>query len=117
MSLIDSMMEKAIVMNKVSVSDGEGGFDVTWQEGAEIDCAIVLDTSIRTKIAQAEGFTNSYTVTTKQNVSLDFHDVIKRKKDGKVFRITSDGTDKTSPVASSLNMRQASAELWRLGNE
>lgn len=117
MSLIDSMMEKCILMNKTSVSDGEGGFEIAWSEGAEIDCAIVLDASMRTRIAEAEGFTNSYTITTRKNAVLEFHDVIKRKRDGKIFRITSDGSDRTSPIASNLDMRQVSAEIWRLGND
>lgn len=114
MSLIESMMEDLTIMNKVSVEDGQGGNIVEWSEGATIKGAITLDTSMRTRIAESEGFTNSYTVTTNKNVSLDFHDVIKRNRDGKIFRITSDGSDKTTPAIASLDIRQASAELWRL---
>lgn len=117
MSLIDSMMETCILMNKTAVSDGEGGFDVTWTDGIEFECAIVLDASMRTRIAESEGFTNSYTITSKRNVSLDFHDVIKRKRDGKIFRVTSDGSDRKSPIVSGLDLKQCSAELWRLQND
>lgn len=116
MSLID-WMEKCIIMNKTKISDGEGGFDVTWAEGAEIYCAIALDSSMRARIAQSEGFTNVYSIVTNANVNLEFHDVIKRVSDGKIFRITSDGSDNKSPKFSSLNMRKVSAELWRLTND
>ena len=51
-----------------------------------------------------------YTVTTPKSVVLQYHDVIKRDRDGKVLRITSDGDDKYTPASAGLNMRQVSAE-------
>jgi hypothetical protein len=45
---------------------------------------------------------------------LDFHDVIMRIADGKIFRITSDGDDNKTPKSATLDMRQVSAEEWSL---
>lgn len=114
MSLIDEMMEEFVLMTKVKESDGEGGFNVSWSEGASFKGIATLDTSMRTRIAEAEGFTNTYTFTTAKNVELDFYEVVKRKRDGKIFRITSDGSDNSTPESASLDMRQYSAEKWRL---
>lgn len=114
MTLVDLMMEDAILMNKSKTPDGEGGFVVTWTEGAEISCAIVNNTSIQAKIAEKEGVTSTYTITAKKSVPIEFHDVIKRVSDGKIFRITSDAGDKESPMASTLDMAQYSAEKWSL---
>ena len=50
-------------------------------------------------------------------MNLEYHDVIKRLRDNKFFRITSDGEDKFTPSSASLDMRQVSAEEWSLPNE
>lgn len=83
MSLIDAMMEDCVIMNRSKLPDGEGGYITSWSEGAPIKCAIVFDNSLRSKIAQSEGFTNAYTITTEKSLVLEFNDVIKRLKDGK----------------------------------
>lgn len=114
MNLIDKMMTACVIMNKTKVSDGEGGTINTWTEGAEIKAAITTDSTMQARIAEKEGVTSLYTITTKKTVSLEFHDVIKRKSDGKIFRVTSNSEDKKAPDASTLNMVQVTAEKWEL---
>jgi len=114
MSLIDEMMETCILMDKQRVSDGEGGFTTTWVEGVEIKVAIVNDTSMQARIGESQGVTSTYTITTSRNNQLEFHDVLKRVRDGKIFRVTSDPSDKQAPKIGSLDMMQASAEGWKL---
>ena len=41
---------------------------------------------------------------------LSYNDIFKRKSDGKIFRVTSDGDDKYTPDSAILNMRQVTAE-------
>ncbi len=101
-------------MNKSKESDGEGGFDVVWTDGAEIQAAIINDSSISARVAEKEGVTSTYTITTSKSVKLEFHDVIKRVRDGKIFRVTSDGDDKLSPNVSNLDISQVTAEKWSL---
>ena len=117
MSLLSERMEKCVIMDRTTTSDGLGGFETVWTEGAEIECAIVFDTSTESRIADKLGVTSLYTITTTKNVALNYHDIIKRKSDSKVFRITSDGDDKYTPNSATLNMRQVTAEEWRLNNE
>lgn len=114
MNLIESMSEEYIMMDKTRTPDGEGGFIVNWNEGARFSAAVTMDSTMQAVIAQSQGVTSVYTVTTNRNVVLEYHDVIKRASDGRVFRITSDGTDKKSPVVSSLDIRQVTAEGWEL---
>ena len=99
---------------KTIESDGYGGYNTTWAEGAEFDAAIVFDTSIQARQAEAAGVTSRYTVTTGKNLHLEYHDVFRRNHDGKIFRVTSDGDDKYTPASSSLDMRQVTAEEWVL---
>lgn len=116
MSLLDEAMETCTILNKVTTADGYGGYITNWQEGAEIKAAIVVDNSIEARTAEKQGVTSLYTITTKKNLNLQYHDVIRRNRDSKIFRITSDGDDKHTPASAGLNMRQVTAEEWSLPN-
>ena len=114
MSLLDDYMENCVMIDKTSVSDGRGGFDYAFVEGAEFQAAITLDNSIQAKIAEQQGVTGIYSVTTQKSINLQYHDIFRRSSDGKVFRVTSDGDDKKTPPSATLNMRQVSAEEYTL---
>lgn len=116
MSLLDEAMDKCQYMDKVRVPDGYGGVTTTWQDGAEFYAAIVFDTSMEARVADKQGVTSLYTVTTKKNMTLEYHDVFRRIRDGKIFRVTSDGDDKHTPASANLNMRQVTAEEWSIVN-
>lgn len=110
MSLLDDMMEKFHIMDKVTSDDGYGGVTTEWKEGATFQGVATFDSSMQARAAEKQGVTSMYTVTTPKSVVLQYHDVIKRDRDGKVLRITSDGDDKYTPASAGLNMRQVSAE-------
>src|SRR5574344_571236 len=93
MSLLSDAMEKCVMLDKVTQSDGFGGYYSQWVEGAEFNAAIAFDTSIQARTAEAQGVKSVYTVTVDRGMRLDYHDVFKRLSDGKVFRATSDGDD------------------------
>ena len=112
MSLLDEAMEECVFLNKSKVDDGYGGYRNTWTEGASFKAAIVFDTSIEARVAQVEGVHSLYTVTTSRGLTLEYHEVFKRVKDGKIFRVTSDGDDKYTPKSAGLDMRQVTAEEW-----
>lgn len=114
MSLLSEAMEKCIFLNKQIAADGYGGYITTWSEGAEFDAAIVFDTSVEARIAEAQGVTSRYTVTTPRSLTLEYHDTFRRVRDGKVFRVTSDGDDKFTPASTVLDMRQVTAEEWSI---
>lgn len=116
MSLLDEAFESYVILNKITEDDGYGGVITTWSEGAEIQCAEQFNNSIEAKKAEAQGVTSVYTLTTRKNYNLQFHDVLRRVRDGKIFRVTSDGDDLYTPASASLNMRNVSAEEWVLPN-
>lgn len=117
MSLLSDAMEKCIMLNKQSIPDGYGGRIETWVESDfDFDAAIVFNTSIEARRAEAEGVTSLYTVTTERSIVLEYHEVFKRMSDGKIFRVTSDGDDSFTPKSATLDMRQVTAEEWRLPN-
>lgn len=117
MSLLDKAFESYIMLNKISSDDGYGGTVTSWEEGAKIQGAMVFNNSLEAKKADAMGVTSVYTLTTRKNITLEYHDVIRRVRDGKIFRVTSDGDDYFTPEGASLDMRQVSCEEWRLPSE
>lgn len=117
MSLLDSAMETFVMLDKITTPDGYGGYYSRWVEGAEIQAAATFDTSIEARVAEVQGVTSRYTITTQKNINLQYHDVLKRASDNKIFRVTSDGDDKKTPASAALNMRQVTAEEWELPNE
>ena len=110
MSLLLDAFENCIMMDKNTTSDGRGGFITSWTDGAEFDAAIVFDSSMQARAAEAAGVKSLYTITTAKNVNLQYHDVFRRLSDGKIFRVTSDGDDKKTPPSATINMRQVTAE-------
>lgn len=116
MSLLNEAMAICVFLNKTVDEDGYGGYTTVWKEGAQFKAAITFDTSIEARTAEKQGVTSLYTVTTRKDLTLEYHDVFRRIKDGKIFRVTSDGDDKFTPDSAGLNMRQVTAEEWSLPN-
>lgn len=114
MSLLSQAYEDVVMLEKTRISDGEGGFITEWTEGAQFKAAITFDNSIQGRIAEKQGVTSRYTITTNKSAKLEFHDVIRRLKDGKIFRITSDGDDVQTPKSASFQFLQVTAEEWNI---
>ena len=112
--LIDCMKVPCALMEKKQEPDGSGGYKTVWKDGEQLMAAIVRDTAAETRIAEAAGTVEMYTVTVSRSVHLKYHDVIKRLSDGKTFRITSDNVESKTPVCTALDIAQSSAEAWRL---
>lgn len=114
MSLLTDSMEKCVILNKQTVSDGYGGYISSYQDGAEFLAAIRFDTSMEGRTAEKQGVTSLYTIITQKVMNLQYHDIFRRVEDGKIFRVTSDGDDKETPESATLNMREVTAEEWSL---
>ena len=114
MSLLTQAMEDVVMLEKTRVPDGEGGFTTNWTEGVQFKAAISFDSSMEARTAEKQGVTSLYTVTVPLNAKLEYHDVLKRLRDDKVFRITSDSDDKQTPSSASFQFLQVTAEEWSL---
>lgn len=112
MSLLSVAMDTCVLLNKQTAPDGYGGYIATYVDGAEFLAAVSFDTSMEARVADKQGVTSLYTVTTSRAMTLEYHDVFRRVKDGKVFRVTSDGDDKYTPKTATLDMRVVTAEEW-----
>lgn len=117
MSLLSQAMEPCTMLDRTTSDDGYGGVKTTWSDGASFIAAANLDNSMQARIAEQQGLKSVYTVTTPRAINLQYHDVFRRERDGKIFRVTSDGDDKLTPASTRLDMRQVSAEEWKIPNE
>lgn len=118
MSLLNETMTACTMIDKTTVSDGRGGIETRWVDGAGFMAAVEKDSSIEMRVAEAQGVKSVYMVTTTNGVVLGYHDVFRREEDGKIFRITGDGVDTAPPDSASEIMKQisgiATAEEWDL---
>lgn len=112
--LMNDFAEDCVLLEKVRVPDGEGGWTTSWTDGMPFRAAITHDTTLQARVAESENMKATYTVTTDKAMPLDFHDVFRRLSDGQVFRVTSDGTDMSTPERATFQVSQVSAEEWVL---
>lgn len=116
MSLLSEALEAFVLMDKTTVRDSYGGVSRVWTEGAEITATAVFNSSVQARVGGVQGLTSLYDILTPRSITLEYHDVVKRKSDGKIFRITSDGDDKKTPRSASLDIRLVTAEEWTLSS-
>lgn len=117
MSLLSEAMTTCHMIDKVTTTDSYGGYNESYKEGAEFKAAIRFDSSLQARVAEKDGVTSLYTITTNKSITLEYHNIIRRDSDGKIFRITSDGDDSFTPESASLNMRQVTAEEFQLNGQ
>lgn len=112
MSLLSDAYEPFYIIEKKFVPDGAGGLVPTWTQGAEFQATANFPNSSLSDIAEKLTEKVTCTVTTSRAITLDFMDVIQRKSDGLILRITSNGNEKKTPKGAGLDMRQSKAEIW-----
>lgn len=114
MSLIESMFELCVMLDKTSVPDGIGGFNYNWVEGAAFDAAIIKQSNPTITVAEQQGLNEQYLVVLKAGVPLQFHDVFKRLSDNAVFRVTGNARDTEPPAQSTVQIEKVTAERWTI---
>ena len=112
MALFETFMVPCTRVSRVRVPDGEGGWTATWSDSSGFMAAIVLDSTIGARTAEAEGVTGVYTVTTERGAGLAFHDAFRRDSDGATFRVTK--VSDPTPGAATFQFDQYQAEEWEL---
>lgn len=117
MSLLDDAKDTCVLLDKITTPDGYGGYYQRYVDGATFTAAFEYMSGVEGLTAQAQGVTSLYNIYTGREINLQYHDVLRRLSDGKLFRVTSDGDDKKTPKSAGLNLRMVSAEEWVLPNE
>lgn len=117
MSLVENAMETSHIIDKTTTLDEYGSVKTVYTEGAEIDVAYSFNSSTEARIASQQGINNRYTLMTKKAIILRGFDIVKRDRDGKYFRVTSDGDDNQTPAVAALDLRAVEAEEVKISND
>ncbi len=94
-----------------SAPDGFGSVECKTSDGAEFQAGISTVSSAEAKIAEKNGMKTIYTIVIPETMTLRQDDRIRRVKDGRIYRITSDSADMTTPESSAMRFSQVTAEV------
>lgn len=112
--MLRSYAKEFCFVDKIRKPDGAGGYIPTWVDGAKFTAIVKHDQTIEAQIAEKTEDIGTYTFIVSKKVSLEDKDVIKRLEDGKIFLITGDSKDKTTPEMSELDMAVVKGKEWEL---
>lgn len=114
MSLLDSYAKTCTIMEKQRVSDGEGGWEVQWKDGAEFTNYYALDTSMMARLAEKDGVTSTYSVLVDSAVPIEELDYFRDNESGLTYRVTSRPEEKQAPKTASFSLKFFTAERKEL---
>lgn len=117
MRLFEETFEKCIMLDRITVPDGMGGYTKQWVDGAEFEASIYKNNTLQAIVAEKQGVTEVYTIIVNKGVSLEYHDVFRRESDGLTYRVTSNIKDNETPPRASFQIGQVTAERWDLPND
>lgn len=115
--ILEKNLEPFELLKSTQTDDGRGGRRNLWAIAGEFDGAAVIgqalhDRARQTDVTQAQEHTAKpmYSLLTRKAVSLPFLSWVRRKRDGKTFRIKSDPADACTPIGARLDLRMHAAE-------
>lgn len=110
LSLIEGMMEKCRILNKIREDDEFGSETIEWRDGTSFDASIIKDMTTEAVVAEKQGITEIFTVVVRKGFALSYNDYFKRLSDNQVFRVTSNTKDSEAPGASTVRIAKVTAE-------
>ena len=114
MSLLNDFARKCVLMEKTRVEDGEGGYTVSWTEGAAFDNYQALDSSMEARRAEKEGVTSVYSALVDKTLPIEYNDYFKDTITGLTYRVTSNPEEKESPKSATFALKYFTAERKEL---
>ena len=112
--LLDDFGKTCVFMEKKRTPDGEGGYYVTWTEGAEFTAYQSLDTSMEARRAEKEGVTSVYSALVDKALPIEYGDYFKDTLTGLTYRVTSNPSEKEAPKSASFALKYFTAERKEL---
>lgn len=103
-----------VLLERRVVSDGMGGWNTTWADGAEFLCLLAFHNSVEALAAAQVGVTSLFTGTVEKEFPLQHGDIIKSKETGDTYRVTSNPDDDVVPEISTMQTKEFSAEKFTL---
>lgn len=119
--LLTKNVEPFDILTGTKTPDGRSGMRTVWSVTGSFSGVAVVGQALHDRArqnsvnaAQEEIPKPLFSVLTRKAVTLQFHAVIRRQRDGKCFRITSEAFDFEVPKGGRLDLRAHAAEEFRL---
>lgn len=109
--MLSDYFEDFVMQDKSSQPDGFGGIVWTYSDGAPFRAGISTNSTTEAQIAVQNGMKALYTIVHPVALTLRQDDLVKRVKDGRVYRITSNSADMTTPAIAQVQYSQVTAEV------
>lgn len=108
-TVIENFQEEIILIDETTVSDGYGGYETKWKDGAKIVVGLVQPHDGSTTIANAIVGKQSITIMTGTDTDLKRDKYFKRVSNGKTYKLDRDNNEKLAPDDSTLQWRVTTA--------
>ncbi|MCD8208414.1 MAG: hypothetical protein LUD72_10790 [Bacteroidales bacterium] len=108
--LLDEYAHNCVILEKETVSDGEGGRTTQWVDGEAFINHQALDTSTEARRAEQEGVTSLYSGLIDKGVGLGYGDYFRDNITGLTYRVTSIPDEKQTPGSASFQVKYFTAE-------
>lgn len=119
--ILEKNFEPFDILLNEHADDGRGGRTSLWSVSGGFSGVAVIGQALHDRArqnsvnaAQEEIPKPLFSVLTRKAVTLPFHAVIRRQRDGKCFRIASEAFDFETPKGGRLDLRAHAAEEFRL---
>lgn len=110
----DVYSKECVLLVKVPVEDGEGGYKNEWIESVKFINYYAQDTSMEARRAEKEGVTSLYSAIVKADVPLSYGNYFKDLTTNHTFRITSEPDEKKAPPNATFPVKFFTAEKKEL---
>lgn len=107
---IEKYFEDFIMLDWKSSEMPGGGISWEWEDGASFKAGFVVLSSAEMVIAEAGGMKSQFRLTSKKLLVLERNDIIRRVKDGKLYRITTNQQDAETPDVALVQFATCRAE-------
>ena len=108
---LEDFFEDFWLMDYESVSDGMGGLMKKWTDKDPFRAAISTESSTEAEIAYSTGTKTIFRITLPEGTNLSQDDVVRRVKDNRKYRITSNSGDRQTPDVAQVRYSYVTAEV------
>ena len=114
MSLLEEYSTEYTIL-LVEEQDDEYGSTITkYVDGMTFIGQLAFMSDSIMSVSEALGLMTSYRLIIPKGVVLEFHDIVRRNSDGKVFRVKSNSANVYTPSSSGLDLSYVELEEWSL---
>lgn len=108
---LEDFFEPFFTQDYESVSDGMGGLMKTYTDKESILAGCSTESSTQAEIAYRAGTKTIYRITVPVGIVLMRGDVLRRVRDNRLYLVTSDSSDRTTPDVAQVRFSYVTAEV------